>query len=191
MGFTVRATDTASMAGSVSELNKKARGSVTSLKQVGGSLLSLGGKEKKNLARLASAVSGKVEKVGNKAKKTVSSLKLNKDTKDKALDTVTEWGLGAGAGRNQDPGVESDEEEEYGGLGELGDTVIRHPRHQDLLSSRYSHTQQPGGSYLTDWFYHRNNHSLPVLCRLVPGSYPQCLGVLGLSPALLTMPPCW
>ena len=140
MGFTVRATDTASMAGSVSELNKKARGSVTSLKQVGGSLLSLGGKEKKNLARLASAVSGKVEKVGNKAKKTVSSLKLNKDTKDKALDTVTEWGLGAGAGRNQDPGVESDEEEEYGGLGELGDTVIRHPRHQDLLGSRYSHT---------------------------------------------------
>ena len=141
MGFTVRATDTASMAGSVSELNKKARGSVTSLKQVGGSLLSLGGKEKKNLARLASAVSGKVEKVGNKAKKTVSSLKLNKDTKDKPLDTVTEWGLGAGAGagRNQDPGVESDEEEEYGGLGELGDTVIRHPRHQDLLHSRYTH----------------------------------------------------
>lgn len=141
MGFTVRATDTASMAGSVSELNKKARGSMTSLKQVGGSLLSLGGKEKKNLARLASAVSGKVEKVGNKAKKTVSSLKLNKDTKDKPLDTVTEWGLGAGlgagAGRNQDPGVESDEEEEYGGL---GDTVIRHPRHQDLLHSRYSHT---------------------------------------------------
>ena len=135
MGFTVRATDTASMAGSVSELNKKARGSMTSLKQVGGSLLSLGGKEKKNLARLASAVSGKVEKVGNKAKKTVSSLKLNKDTKDKPLDTVTEWGLGAG--RNQDPGVESDEEEEYRGL---GDTVIRHPRHQDLLHSRYSHT---------------------------------------------------
>ena len=173
MGFTVRATDTASMAGSVSELNKKARGSVTSLKQVGGSLLSLGGKEKKNLARLASAVSGKVEKVGNKAKKTVSSLKLNKDTKDKTLDTVTEWGLGAGAGRNQDPGVESDEEEEYGGLGELGDTVIRHPRHQDLLSSRYSHTPRSLIGFTTTTI------TVLFLCRLVPGSYPRCLGVLG------------
>ena len=62
IGFTVRATDTSSVSGSVSELNKKARGSISSLNKVagniGGSLLSLGGKEKKNLARLASAVSG-------------------------------------------------------------------------------------------------------------------------------------
>ena len=62
IGFTVRAHDTASVSGSVSELNKKARGSISSLNKVagniGGSLLSLGGKEKKNLARLASAVSG-------------------------------------------------------------------------------------------------------------------------------------
>ena len=64
IGFTVRANnDTASVSGSVSELNKKARGSISSLNKVagniGGSLLSLGGKEKKNLARLASAVSGR------------------------------------------------------------------------------------------------------------------------------------
>ena len=68
IGFTVRANDTASTAGSVSDLSKKARGSISSLNKVagniGGSLLSLGGKEKKNLARLASAVSGKGEKVG-------------------------------------------------------------------------------------------------------------------------------
>ena len=116
IGFTVRANDNASMAGSVSELNKKARGSISSLNKVagniGGSLLSLGGKEKKNLARLASAVSGKVEKVGHKAKKTVSSLKINKD-KDKALDTLPEWGMGGGLGlgKNLDPGVESDEDD--------------------------------------------------------------------------------
>ena len=65
IGFTVRAQDTASVSGSVSELNKKARGSISSLNKVagniGGSLLSLGGKEKKNLARLASAVSGSTE----------------------------------------------------------------------------------------------------------------------------------
>ena len=67
IGFTVKANDTASASGSVSDLTKKARGSISSLNKVagnlGGSLLSLGGKEKKNLARLASAVSGKVEKV--------------------------------------------------------------------------------------------------------------------------------
>lgn len=139
IGFTVKANDTASTAGSVSDLTKKARGSISSLNKVagslGGSLLSLGGKEKKNLARLASAVSGKVEKVGHKAKKAASSLKINKD-KDKNLDTVQEWGFGGGLGgsvRNHDPGVESDEEEdEYVN----DDFMIRHPRHQELMHSR-------------------------------------------------------
>ena len=136
IGFTVRANDTASMAGSVSELNKKARGSISSLNKVagniGGSLLSLGGKEKKNLARLASAVSGKVEKVGHKAKKTVSSLKINKD---KALDTLPEWGMGdtglGGLGKNYDPGVESDEDD-------FVDDDLMIPRHgaQDILGQR-------------------------------------------------------
>ena len=136
IGFTVRANDTASMAGSVSELNKKARGSISSLNKVagniGGSLLSLGGKEKKNLARLASAVSGKVEKVGHKAKKTVSSLKINKD-KDKALDTLPEWGMGdTGLGRlgkNLDPGVDSDEDD-------FVDDDLMIPRHQDMMGQR-------------------------------------------------------
>ena len=36
----------------------------------------MGGKEKKSLKKIAASVSGKVEKVGNKAKKSVSSLKL-------------------------------------------------------------------------------------------------------------------
>lgn len=139
IGFTVRANDTASMAGSVSELNKKARGSISSIHKaagnIGGSLLSLGGKEKKNLARLASAVSGKVEKVGNKAKKTVSSLKLNKD-KDKNLDVLPEWGMGGGVGfgKNLDPGVESDEDEDDFANDDL---MIRHPRHSELLHSRW------------------------------------------------------
>ena len=69
IGFTVRAHDTASVSGSVSELNKKARGSISSLNKVagniGGSLLSLGGKEKKNLAILASAVSGTLNTWGH------------------------------------------------------------------------------------------------------------------------------
>ena len=134
----MRANDTASTAGSVSDLTKKARGSMSSLNKVagniGGSLLSLGGKEKKNLARIASAVSGKVEKVGNKAKKTVSSLKLHKD-KDKNLDTLPEWGMGGGigVGRNHDPGVESDEDDDNFVNDDL---MIRHPRHNDLMHGR-------------------------------------------------------
>ena len=44
IGFTVRANDTASMAGSVSELNKKARGSISSLNKVAGNFHVTAGK---------------------------------------------------------------------------------------------------------------------------------------------------
>ena len=43
---------------------------------IGGSLLSLGSKEKKNFKKIAASVTRKVEKVGEKAKKSASSLKL-------------------------------------------------------------------------------------------------------------------
>ena len=85
-----------SVGGSVADLSKKNKGSISSLNKVtavpkgklshdytfkvagniGGSLLSLGGKEKKNVKKIAASVSSKVEKVGAKAKKSVSSLKL-------------------------------------------------------------------------------------------------------------------
>merc|ERR1719206_757351 len=78
IGFTVRASN--NMGGSTADLAKKNKRSISSLNKVagslGGSLLSLGGKEKKSLKKIAASVSGKVEKVGNKAKKSVSSLKL-------------------------------------------------------------------------------------------------------------------
>jgi len=163
IGFTVRANDTASTAGSVSDLSKKARGSISSLNKVagniGGSLLSLGGKEKKNLARLASAVSGKVEKVGNKAKKTMSSsLKINKD-KDKNLETLPEWGPGGGlgefgglGGRNLDPGVESDEDEDNLVNDDL---MIRHPRHNDLMHSG----RRDRDGFQFDTLSHGSSHS--------------------------------
>ena len=87
-----------------------------------------------------SSNAGKVEKVGHKAKKTVSSLKINKE-KDKTLAPVSEWGFGGGGlGRvkNLDPGVESEEEEEE--EDDLLETVhhdlmIPHPR-RDILHSR-------------------------------------------------------
>ena len=78
IGFTVRASE--SVGGSVADLTKKNKGSISSLHKVagniGGSLLSLGGKEKKNFKKIAASVTKKVEKVGGKAKKSVSSLKL-------------------------------------------------------------------------------------------------------------------
>ena len=40
---------------------------------IGGSLMSLGQKEKKNIKKLASKVSNKVEKVGEKARKSLST----------------------------------------------------------------------------------------------------------------------
>ena len=67
--------------------------------------------------------------------KTVSSLKLNKD-KDKKLDVLPEWGMGGGVGfgKNLDPGVESDEDEDDFANDDL---MIRHPRHSELLHSRW------------------------------------------------------
>ena len=43
---------------------------------IGGSLLSLGSKEKKNFKKIAASVTRKVEKAGEKAKKSASSFKL-------------------------------------------------------------------------------------------------------------------
>ena len=69
-----------SVGGSVADLSKKNKGSISSINKVagniGGSLLSLGGKEKKNFKKIAASVTRKVEKAGGKAKKSVSSLKL-------------------------------------------------------------------------------------------------------------------
>ena len=87
LGFTVRASE--SVGGSVADLSKKNKGSISSLNKVagniGGSLLSLGGKEKKNFKKIAASVTRKVEKVGGKAKKSVSSLKLVSREKKKLL----------------------------------------------------------------------------------------------------------
>ena len=77
--FTVKAVDRDSdKLGSTADISSKAkRGSLTSLNKavgnIGGSLMSLGQKEKKNIKKLAKSVSHKVEKVGNKARKSLSS----------------------------------------------------------------------------------------------------------------------
>jgi len=121
IGFTVKASE--SLGGSTSDLSKKNKGSMSSLNKVagtiGGSLMSLGNKEKKNIKKLVKSASHKVEKAGEKAKKSVSSLKLNKE-RGATLDPVPEtaqWstldrrGLSdMRSGENLDPGVNSDEE---------------------------------------------------------------------------------
>merc|ERR1712106_1202672 len=101
IGFTVRASE--SVGGSVADLTKKNKGSISSLNKVagniGGSLLSLGSEEKKNFKKIAASVTRKVEKVGGKAKKSASSLKLNKDRG--VLDSLPEtqkWSSGAYGG---------------------------------------------------------------------------------------------
>merc|ERR1711913_224977 len=87
--------------GSISSLNKVAG-------NIGGSLLSLGGKEKKNLKSLAASVSKRVEKAGGKARRSVSSLKLQ--GRDRAglasLPESRQWA------DNQDPGVCSEDEDD-------------------------------------------------------------------------------
>merc|ERR1719244_633957 len=119
IGFTVKASE--SLGGSTADLAKKNKGSMSSFNKVagniGGSLMSLGNKEKKNIKKLVKSASHKVEKVGEKAKKSVSSLKLNKDRGGGTLDSVPEtaqWNTidrrGVSQLENLDPGVNSDEE---------------------------------------------------------------------------------
>jgi len=112
LGFTVRASEGSSgNRGSISSINKVAG-------NIGGSLLSLGGKEKKNLKKIAEKVSNKVEKVGNKAKKSVSTLKLNKDkTALTSLPENSNWSESffdkpRNNRPNEDPGVNSDDEDD-------------------------------------------------------------------------------
>jgi len=115
IGFTVKAAE--SLGGSTADLAKKNKGSLTSLNKVagtiGGSLMSLGSKEKKNIKKLVKSATHKVKKEGEKAKKSVSSLKLNKD-RGGTLDSVPEtrqWNsIDRREGENLDPGVNSDEE---------------------------------------------------------------------------------
>ena len=97
-------------------------------------MLSLGNKEKKNFKKIAASMTSKMEKVGGKAKKSVSSLKLvsrgkkqincltcfcqNKDRG--GLDSLPEssqWSSDMfddhGDGfHNEDPGVNSDDEDD-------------------------------------------------------------------------------
>lgn len=92
--FTVKSTTTGGGAdgGSTADLagskKEKHKGSLQSLNKkvsgLGGSLMSLGTKEKKNLKKLAKTVGNKVEKVGDKAKKSLSKTNLSK-SKDKDL----------------------------------------------------------------------------------------------------------
>jgi len=114
LGFTVRASQgggSSGNRGSISSINKVAG-------NIGGSLLSLGGKEKKNLKKIAEKVSNKVEKVGNKAKKSVSTLKLNKDkTALTSLPENSNWSDNffdkpRNNQPNEDPGVNSDDEDD-------------------------------------------------------------------------------
>jgi len=117
LGFTVKAAEGVG-GGSTNDLARKNKGSLTSLNKVaghiGGSLMSLGSKEKKNIKKLVKKASHKVEKVGDKAR---SSLKLSKD-RGSTLDSVPETRQWSTLDRtelgNQDPGVNSDDEDAGG-----------------------------------------------------------------------------
>lgn len=111
LGFTVKASTT--LGGSTADLAKKNKGSVASITKAvgnfGGSLASITSKEKKNIKSIAKSVK---EKVKDKTKKNTSSLKLNKD-KSGGLEVLQEFGHNENEeGSNEDPGVNSDNEED-------------------------------------------------------------------------------
>lgn len=96
------------LGGSVSDLRSKKKGSNKSL-NVGGSLMNIGNKQV-GIKKLASSVGHKLDKVGGKAKKSISSLKLNKEKKLSSVPEGEE--IFAPSQTNLDPGVNSDEEDD-------------------------------------------------------------------------------
>jgi hypothetical protein len=146
--FTVKSVDQKDpdKLGSTADINSKAkRGSLTSLNVAvntfGGSLMSLGQKEKKNIKKLAKSVTHKVEKVGNKARKSLSS-QHRAEQNTSPLPNKFDINSSSPAGTvglstpksstnpflkrsltknlpNRDPGVNSEDEDEFDGdLGE-------------------------------------------------------------------------
>ena len=93
--------------GSLTSLNKRARGSLTSLNRMGGSLMSIGGKERRSITAMARNVGQKVERAGEKAREKVKVARGRRA--EERLGRLEE-----GWGSNRDPGVNSDEEEEEG-----------------------------------------------------------------------------
>ena len=126
--------------GSTADISSKTkRGSLTSLNKAvgsfGGSLLSLGQKERQNIKKLAKSVTHKVEKAGNKARKSLSSqhkeqaegklssgsplpnkFDLNSTTTTpKSSHTINPFlkkSLTRNHGPNRDPGVNSEDEDD-------------------------------------------------------------------------------
>ena len=79
-------------------------------------MLSLGGKERKNIKKLAKSVGKKVERAGEKARQKVEAVKFGREKEvegGRRLERLEEtWGGMGGGMANRDPGVNSDEEDE-------------------------------------------------------------------------------
>ena len=140
--FTVKAMDKDVFGSTADVSSKSKRGSLTSLNKAvgnfGGSLMSLGQKEKKNIKKVVKSVSHKVEKVGNKARKTLSTQHREQSnpspsnalpdkfdinhavaTPKSSANPFLKKSLRNSGGPNRDPGVNSDDEDDF--EGDLGD----------------------------------------------------------------------
>jgi len=138
VGFTVKAT--ANLGGSVVDLCKKNKGSVSSLSKISGSisgsLMSLGRKDKKSKKKIIKSDSQAPEKASEKAKLSSGKISLQKQ-----LSVLPENIHGS----NEDPGVNSDDddfdaevEEEIGTL-QSGDAAMQQ---EDAESCRTERSTQ-------------------------------------------------
>eukprot|EP00092_Neocalanus_flemingeri_P034882 GFUD01037957.1.p1 GENE.GFUD01037957.1~~GFUD01037957.1.p1 ORF type:complete len:562 (-),score=174.41 GFUD01037957.1:111-1796(-) len=156
--FTVKANPT--VGGSVADLTKKNKGSISSLNKVagsiGGSLMSLKGKEKKNIKKTAKSVRHKVEQIGEKARQSVSTLKLNNEKGGlESLPETEQWSRIDKTGieweqeiDNEDPGVNSeDEDDELKTQG--SETSVNTTKFEQVNSFRTSLNENNGPEYVT------------------------------------------
>eukprot|EP00092_Neocalanus_flemingeri_P003034 GFUD01003243.1.p1 GENE.GFUD01003243.1~~GFUD01003243.1.p1 ORF type:complete len:560 (+),score=162.20 GFUD01003243.1:269-1948(+) len=153
--FTVKANPT--VGGSVADLTKKNKGSISSLNKlagsIGGSLMSLKSKEKKNIKKTAKSVRHKVEQIGEKARQSVSTLKLNKEKGGlESLPETEQWSRIDKTGieweqeiDNEDPGVNSEDEDDEVKLKTQGsETSLNTTKFEQVNSFRTSLNEKNG-----------------------------------------------
>ncbi|XP_076028890.1 uncharacterized protein LOC143017835 [Oratosquilla oratoria] len=166
--------------GSLSDISKKEKDklktSLTSLKHLGGSLMSLGTKEKQGLKKFAKSVSHKIDKVAKKPRfKGRKSSQDSQGFPQEHLPSRQHYG-------DADPGVISDSDDEKFGFDEEVQVATGSSSPYSTVSrgSSYIHEEEPeqgnNGFDLKSGDFFRRNNSLPIGPSSKPPPKPARLG---------------
>lgn len=155
VAFTVKSGDLLDVS-----TEKKKNKSITSLKNLGGSLMSLGNKEKANIKSFAKSVSHKIDKIAHKPGKKKSKTKDdNQEFPQELMQSRQQRG-------DADPGVISDDDEDDFGFSEEVRVNTRSSSPYSTVSRGSSLQQEDEGITLNNFSSPPDSHAPPKPVRL-------------------------